>query len=310
MRVRRTLPAIASAAILVMALSCSSAPPKRDTVANVKNQAAEASVFGNEYFQQGRYDLALQSFARALEYNTSVDNTEGIIRSYDSIGRVHMAVGDLERAEELFARAREMAREEGGTLLFASTNSLGEVYLRKGEPQKALSIFQEALAIPAARLTAEQTGVLSHNLGTAQMNLGNGAEALALFEKSLSINLANKLFEAAAADCYMMASLRSKEGDLAGARKDGERALQYDKQVENSPGIVLDLYALGTIALRSGDPESAYDYFRRSYLAATALGARAQMRKALERLVETGDALGRSEEAEGYRKTLEELENR
>jgi tetratricopeptide (TPR) repeat protein len=307
---RRTITAVASTAAFALAISCSSAPPKSDTVAIVRNQAAEASVFGNAYFQQGRYDLALQSFTRALEYNTSVDNTEGIIRSYDSIGRVHMALGELERAAEFFSRAREMARGQGGTLLFMSTNSLGEAYLRRGEPQKALATFEEALAIPGAKLTAEQIAILSHNLGTAHMNLGNDSRALELLAKALAANLANKLFEAAAANCYMMASIRAKQGDFSGARSDAERALRYDKQIENSSGIILDLYALGTIASRSGDREASLDFFRRSYLVATTLGAKAQTRKALERLVETAEALGLNEEAEGYRKALEELGDR
>jgi tetratricopeptide (TPR) repeat protein len=288
-------------------VSCSSAPPKSDTVTTVKDQAAQNSGFAEAYFRQGRYDLALQFFTQSLNQNTSIDNVEGITQSYVAIGKTYMAMGSLDMAEDIFLKARERARAAASPLFFMASSSLGELYLAKGDPQKALAVFEEALAMPAGSRTPGQTAQLNHNLGTAQKALSNFPKALEYFNKSLEINTAGKLIESAAADYYMIASVYSLQGRYEDAAKSAETALSLDKKIESSPGIAQDLYALGLIATRRRDLAAAYDYFQRSYLVFVTLGSKPGMRKALAELIAATDGLGRSSEADGYRKTLADL---
>jgi tetratricopeptide (TPR) repeat protein len=311
MRCRRDVPLRTLSAGIACALalfaSCSTAPQKIETVTTVKNQAAQASSFGDAYFKQGRYDLALQFFTQALDYNTSVDNGEGVIQSYDAIAKVYMATGDLGTAEDIFTRARELSRGSKKSLFFLSSNSLGELYLARGEPQKSLIIFEEALAMPEEARSPAQLGILYHNLGTTQKNLGNPDKALEYYGKSLQINLASKLIEEAASDYYMIASVNSKQGDYEQAARNAELALAYDKKIESSQGIAKDLYALGLIATRRKDTASAYDYFQRAYLVYTTLGQKAEMKKSLTDLIASAESLGKTAEVASYRAALAEL---
>jgi tetratricopeptide (TPR) repeat protein len=308
MRVTRPWGALCALVSLTLLASCSSAPPKSDTVTTMKTQAAQDSITGDAYFRQGRFDLALQFFTRSLNENTAVDNGDGIIQSYNAIGKTYMALGALDKAEELLLSARDHARSAGAPLLFVSTNNLGELYLAKGEPQKSLAMFEEAMAMPASSRTPAQTGVLYHNLGTAEKDLGDPLKALDYYGKSLEVNLSNKLFEQAAANYYMIAAVHSKKGELDEAQKNALAALDFDKRVENSPGIAQDLYALGLIANRRKDPAAAYDYFQRSYLVFTTLGIKPQMEKSLTELITAADELGRTAEAASFRKQLADLE--
>ena len=288
-------------------LSCSSAPKKSDTVVTVKIQADQDTASGEGYYRQGRYDLALQFFTNALSQFTSVDDGAGIVRSYTSIGKCYIALGSLEQAESILLQAGEKARGEDPSLLFDASITLGELYLARGRPQEALSTLQEAShAAPGSRDPA-RAALLNHDLGTAEKNLGNSAKALEYFALSLNANLAGKLFAEAAADYYMIASVHSRDGKYDEALRNAARALAYDKQVENSPGIAKDLSALGIIAAKKGDHAAAFDYYRRSYLVATTLGFREDMRKALAGLVAAADALGRTEDAAAYRKALADL---
>jgi tetratricopeptide (TPR) repeat protein len=313
-----TAPFLLAAACL-LAVSCSTAPKKAETVTDSKNRAAEATDIGNAYFRQGRYDLALRFFTQALDYNTSVDNEEGIIQSSNSIGKVYMTMGAVDAAEDIFTRALSRAKSEGTELFFLTSNNLGELYLQKGEPAKALATFEQVLALPvgapsgasssarASGLSDLQKAVLYHNTGAAHKNLGDFAKAREDLEKSLAINTAHKLAEETAADYYMLASVDSKQGDLESAMKNAELALATDKKIENSVGIAMDLYALGIISSRRKDVAAAYDYFQRSYLVATTLSMRSDMRKALVELIAAAEALGRATEAEDYRRALVEL---
>jgi tetratricopeptide (TPR) repeat protein len=298
---------IGIALCLAMIISCSSAPSKSDTVTTVRDQAAQNSGYAETYFRQGRYDLALQFFTQSLNQNTSIDNVEGITQSYVAIGKTYIAMGSLDMAEDILVKARERARTASPSLFFMASISLGELYLARGDPHKGLAVFEEALAMPADSRTPAQTAQLNHNLGTAQKALADYPKALEYFNKSLQINTAHKIIDSAAADHYMIASVYSLQGRYDDAMKSAETALLLDKKIESSPGIAQDLYALGLIANRRKDTAAAYDYFQRSYLVFVTLGSKPGMRKALVELITATDGLGRSSEADGYRKTLADL---
>jgi tetratricopeptide (TPR) repeat protein len=290
--------------LAVFAAACSSAPPKSDTTTNVKNQAADAEVSGQQYFSQGRYELALQFFTQALDANGSVDNVEGVIRSRTAIGQVYLATGRLRAAQDMLTAAREQARTRSAPLFIDASISLGELYLREDDPQKSLGIFQETISAPQVKLTPMQTGVLYHDIGAAWKASGDLAKALDWLSKALQNNVANKLLEPAAADYYMIASVHSKEGDFVAASSSAEQALAVDKKIENTSGIAKDLYAMALIAAKKGDTPTAYDYYQRAYSVFTSMGDTEGMKKSLTQLVSIAQSLGRDEEAQGYQKAL------
>lgn len=305
---RARLRAVVAAATALLALAaCSSAPKPTDGATDVKNRAAEAAQFGNSYYRQGRYDLALQFFTQALNENLSVDNEPGVVQSYNSIGRVYLAVGMVDEAEAAFLEASPIAGRLGGEALFVTSNNLGELYLRRGDAAGALATFERVLGGSLAGMPPAQVGLLYHNLGSAYKATGDLPRAMEWLKKALAINLEQKLYEEAAADYYMIASVHSKQGDLEAAARNAGLALEYDKRIENALGVVKDLAALGLIAGKAGDHAAAYDYFRRSHLAATALSSRADIRAALEGLIASGEALGRTAEVAGHRKALADL---
>jgi tetratricopeptide (TPR) repeat protein len=307
MRTPEILLACACAAAVVLAASCSSAPKKTDTVTTMRKQAAQDAASGETYYRQGRYELALQFLTLALNEYTSVDDAEGIITVYNALGRTYVATGSLDTAEAIFLKARESARAVSVSQLFLTSINLGELYLAQGGADKALAIFEEALAMPEASHTKPQAAVLYHDLGTARKNLGDSAKALEYYGKSLEINLSQKLAAEAASDYYMIASVHSLEGRYADATQNANKALALDKQIENSPGIAKDLYALGLISAKSGDMAAAYEYFQRSYLVYTTLSFQAERKKALTQLIAAAESLGRTADADAYRATLAEL---
>src|SRR5271157_3564846 len=101
---------LAFAFCFTLLASCSSAPPKSDTITAVRDQAAQNSGYAEAYFRQGRYDLALQFFTQSLNQNASIDNVEGITQSYVAIGKTYIAMGSLDMAEDILLKARARAR--------------------------------------------------------------------------------------------------------------------------------------------------------------------------------------------------------
>jgi tetratricopeptide (TPR) repeat protein len=307
MRARRAGLLCALAAAAVIATSCSTAPRQADSVSTMKRQAAQDAAYGDSYYRQGKYALATQFLTLALNEYTSVDDVQGVISVYNALGKAAMATGDLDAAEALLLKARENAKGVSEPLLFVTTINLGELYLAKKDAQQAFMTLSYAQGMALKTRTRAQTAVLFHDLGTAAKNLGNSAKALEFYGKSLEINLSQKLFAEAASDYYMMASVHSVEGRGGEALELGRKALELDKQVENSPGIAADLYALGLIAAKAGDVAAAFDWFQRSYLVYTTLGFMAERKKALVQLAAAAESLGRTAELETYRSALAEL---
>jgi len=293
--------------MLACVLSCSTAPAPTDARSTVKNQAAQDSASGEGYYRQARYDLALQFFMQALNGYTSVDDTAGVATTCNLIGKTYLVTGSLDQAEIMFTRARAKAQEISPSLVLDATNNLGELYLTRGDAQKALATFQEALALPAVAQSTARTALLYHNMGTAEKNLSNPAGALEYYQKSLQMNLSNRLNAEAAADYYMIASVHSRQGRFDEALRNADLALSYDKRVENSPGIAEDLYALGLISTRKKDPAAAFDFYQRSYLVYVTMGLKPGLKKTLTALISTADERGRNADAETYRKALADL---
>jgi tetratricopeptide (TPR) repeat protein len=307
MRRSPALTAVIPLAAAFLLAACSSAPKTSETATDVKNRAAEAALSGNTYYRQGRYELALQYFTQALNENLSVDNEAGVVQSYNSIGRVYLAVGMNDEAESAFVKASAIAVRLGGEPLFVTSNNLGELYLRRGDARGAVEIFERVLGGSLKDVQQDQVGLLYHNLGSAYKATGELDKAMEWLRKALAINLGEKLYEEAAADYYMIASVHSKQGDYVSAAKNAELALENDKRVENALGVTKDLLALGLIASRAGDHAAAYGYFERSHLAATALGSTMDIRSALEGLITSGEALGKTAGVAAYRKALADL---
>jgi tetratricopeptide (TPR) repeat protein len=305
---RSASPALLLALALALALAaCSSAPQKTDESTDVKNRAAAAALSGNTYYRQGRYELALQFFTQALNENLSVDNEAGVVQSYNSIGRVYLAVGMHDEAESSFVKAEAIALRLGGEPLFVTSNNLGELALRRGDARGAVEIFEHVLGGSLKGVTQDQLGLLYHNLGSAYKATGDLDRAMEWLRKALAVYLGQKLYEEAAADYYMIASVFSKRGDYASAAESALLALDYDKRTENALGVTKDLLALGLIASRAGDHATAYGWFERSRLAATALRSTSDIRSALEGLISSAEALGKTDEAAAHRKALADL---
>lgn len=304
------LPTAAFLLACALLAGCSTAPKPSEMVTETRNRAAEATRIGNTWLRQARYDLALRYFTEALQYNASIDNRDGVIRSTNSIGRVDMALGDFEEAGRLFARAAAQSAGASQELAVLSRSNQGELLLAQGRSDEALAVFDELLALPAAgagAMTTEQRAILLHNRGTARRDLGDYDGARHDLSESLSMNLAARRSEAAASDYYMLASVDARQEDLGAAAANLQLALDLDKKVENSLGISKDLYALGVVSRRRGDSAAAFDYFERAYAVSTTLSLRADMRRSLAGLIETATALGRTAEAEEYRAALDAL---
>ena len=294
--------------VALLMAGCSSAPKPKLEINSVKNEAAQYTTAGNANFDQGNYSEARKFFELALQDNLSIYNEPGMVGSYNSLGKVYLAVGDLDGAEVDFRNAQDVAKRLNNLELLIETESnLGELQLARGQRSEALATFKGALA-KAADPQSLIAARLDHNIGAAYKELGDYASALEFLERSLALHLALKAAGEQASDYYMIASVYSKENDFKQATDYATLALASDQKMENKPGIASDLLALGLIAERSGDLKTAYTRYFASFQVYKSIGLVANVKELLGRLARIASDLGRPNEAASYRQALKSLE--
>jgi tetratricopeptide (TPR) repeat protein len=300
-------PVLAAGLLLALASGCSSAPKGAGESYAVRNKAAEYSKLADQALGRGEYDTAVKIYREALEADSSIDDVAGAAGIHASLGRAYLAAGLAAQAEKEFSSAIEYARISGARPAAAlATAGLGELLYAKGDREGALARFEEALGLASGDEAA--AAVALHDAATAKAALGREAEAEADLAKAAAINKKLKRPTELASNHYVLASIRSKAGDLAGAMSAILAALASDKKAENGPGIAQDLAAAASISARAGNKQEAYDYWTRSFDTALAANRPESVRKALVALSGLAAELGRAADAARYAELLSRLD--
>ena len=234
-----------------------------------------------------------------------MDNVDGVIRSRISIGQVYLALDRVDAAEDMLTRARAQARTRNQSLFIDSSINLGELYLGKDDPKKALEIFQQALDA-GTKLTPGQSGVLFYDIGSAWKSSGIRRRPWS----GLPVPAGESAEQAPCAgrrgllhDRFRVFQERGLR-DSALEREPGAGIGQEDGEL---PGIAKDLFALGLISAKKKDVEGAYDYFQRAYGVFATLGAKDGVRKSLAELIPIAQSTGRDADAQVYQQALDKV---
>ncbi len=319
MTVKTALTAVAVSFFLL--LGCSSLRGGSDEVVTTRNQAAEFIRYGTTYAVRAEYEQALSLYENALGLSISVDDQNGVARALNAIGKIYVATGDLSTAEAQFQRAVKIAeRGTAGTTvdtadrmietLIEGKSNLGDLALRRGDTERALAFFSEAIELVGPRHTTPVAAILYHNVGAAHGRLGRYDDAEEYLRRALAINEQRRIHGEVAANLYMLASVYSRRGLFDEAYDLAYQALERDKMIENPLGIAQDLFALGSIERRRTRFDAAHEYYTRAFDIYLTLGVVPEVVRALSALEENAVSMGREEDARVYATRRETVELR
>ena len=113
-----------------------------------------------------------------------------------------------------------LARDVGdGWLISAATNNLGNVYMREGDYERAIELFEESLAIGEERGDLDRRARELTNLGHARHELGELDRAGDLFRSGLAASAEIGLFEIELSAMWGIASCQADAGDTVTAAR-------------------------------------------------------------------------------------------
>ncbi len=252
-------------AVLFALISCSST--KRPMVIRTVAAQADASYEeANNLIAYGKYAMADDKLSNARNLAVSIDDAYLLTRICFSRVSYCLAMGQIEQAESEIKEAEKYynrcSKEQKKILSGTFTIYQSRINLAKNENLDASYI-----------LMAKEKNYISEKYYLAYWNRVYGDICVALkrygeadkaFTEAAQIHIKSRYLAEIGQDYYSLARSRSLEGKKDGAVEAIELALKYDKDAENTLGIILDYFACAKILVKDNpsenDRKKAHEY--------------------------------------------------
>jgi CHAT domain-containing protein/tetratricopeptide (TPR) repeat protein len=248
------------------------------------------------YRSEGKYNQALEGYARALASFEAVEFTAGIALALNNLSAVHMDQGNYTQA--VGYAEKSLAMSEGQPAARPLLN-LGILNMILGNYDLALEFFGK---LESGGHTREKDMDARRLYGIAQVydSLGNFGEAMAYYLRSMA------LFEALG-ERANVASVLNAIGNIHDSQDNYAQALDYyQKSLALKEALNLKtrigptLNNLGNVHRKQGQFEKALEYYRRSLAIGEAQRARSDMGIALSGIGLVHRSKGELNEALAY----------
>lgn len=241
---------------------------------------------GNAGIMQSDYSRAFKSFVNAqaifeemVKTNQSKEVTNGLARTYGSIGVVCSEQNNYAKALEYYFKALKIYKEtKQDNIVARAYNNVGIVYKSLKEYDKALGYFQQALEIQK-KIGDNTLAITLTNIGNIYLIQNKDAVAYKYYlraEKPL-INDGNKR---GLGELYNnFGNYYNKTGDLKQAEANYNKALAVFNEIGEKYGASASLAYLGNLYAAQSSNIKALDYLQKSSVLAKEIGVLEQVRE-------------------------------
>jgi tetratricopeptide (TPR) repeat protein len=251
--------------IMLVSVSCSTAPKNPGDVYNLRSHAESLLEAANRDAGRGNFDNALLLLDECRRTAILVDDPSLIIRSRLSRGNVLLALG---KTDEAFAEW-EFAVGEAQRFGSAELLSVSKIYRARGNLVSGKAGAQAVLD----EVNRESANIKNDRLylafswqvkGLVLRVLESYGQAEDAVKRSLEIHERDRYLENASYDWYVIASIRSLAGNTTGALEALDTSIALDRRIENSWGLASSWRARGDVYRKAGRHSEADEAYRRA----------------------------------------------
>lgn len=179
--------------------------------------------------------------------------------------RLHAAGNRADEALTLYAKALELQRQVADTQSQAAImNDLAALHERVGRPDEALNLWQRALDLFDSLGDERGVAAVLHNMAGVHEARGDLDDALSLWNRSLEIEERIGHESGKASTWQEMARAVADGGDLARALPLWDRAMEVLRRIGDTQGLSTALHNIAWALLENGDPHQAIARWRES----------------------------------------------
>ena len=249
-----------------------------DTSPKVKHKAETTNPEAYEFYLNGKHKYEKREstddtdIARGL-LQKAIELDDNLISAKNLLGTSYRAMGDFDKAREIFTSALKQAEELGDKVGMGNNlNGIGTVHHEKGDLDRALDYYGRSLATAKELGDKRGMGATLNNLGTVYGNKGDLDRALDYYGRSLAI--AKELGDKRGMGYSLnnIGTVHLNKGDLDRALDYYGRSLAIREELGDEFGMGMSLGSIGTVHGNKGDLDRALDYYGRSLAIREELG--------------------------------------
>ena len=192
----------------------------------------------------------------------------GSSNGWECMGRILLAVGQPDKAEELYHTLLEQTSDQGDQARYY--HHLGYIKNQQGDYQEALSFYERALEIKEKSLPANHPSLATsyNNIGAVYDNMGEYSKALSFYERVLEIwekslpadhpNLTTSYNN--------IGAVYQNMGEYSKALSFYERALEIKEKSlpANHPSLATSYNNIGLVYKNMGEYSKALSFYERA----------------------------------------------
>ena len=155
---------------------------------DVKHQASLTGNLGNLLFDMGELEPSLEYHTLSLKAEEQLDNQEGIIASYITIGVVYVELNNMEKAFQYFEDAKTVAEKiEHHYYAQFCHNNIGMLYMNQKDFNKALPYFERSLELSETLGLKSNIAASYNSIGACYQEMNDIGQSLKHLKKALAI---------------------------------------------------------------------------------------------------------------------------
>ncbi|WP_432380453.1 diguanylate cyclase [Duganella sp. P38] len=220
---------------------------------------------GQTYAEQGNFPAALAKLQHAVEMaRPPAGDRLSLVAALNALAKLHTQMKEYESAAETLAELLDETEKlnSRGRMAMAKNTEYG-LAIDSGQPQRALRVLQESLALERHMGAERMVGVTLVNLSDSYLKQRDYARAAQYAQESLQSaqKTRDKSTEATARLNLGQAYLGI--GRLAEGKRQYELGLERYEQENNKPDLQVALREYGEALERAGDLRGAVDAYHR-----------------------------------------------
>lgn len=241
---------------IITLTGCSSVPKRSMKTTTISDLAYSNLEMGNNLLFQGNELLAKQFVDTAYRQALSVDDVRLLSRI--CLAKSKLLARDPALSAKDIAQAISFAQESKDTSLITLCmlyNAQNLIVLTAHENSsdmepvyKALEIAQEAVSL--SKKSAYNRAFAYRIAGEAYIKLAQWKEAETALKEAAKIHTKERYLDEIGLDWYLLAQAYSLGGVFAEAEKALQTAILYDRDAENTLGLIADYRALHTVSAK------------------------------------------------------------
>jgi signal transduction histidine kinase len=216
-------------------------------------------ILGNGYGALGQYEISLQYFLNALQKFEELEDELGIFASLNNVGVIYLKLGNFEEALDIFERL-DANHDPNDVNQVTIPVNLGFIHYELGNFEEAEFHLNRALNY-AGNVDKRAYGLSNFKLGQIHLAQKDYSEAIAAFNQSIAIyeEFRNELEEVQSLNG--LAQVYLELGNTSKAKEYASRAFDIADRNNGLPEKRNSLETLYIISRQSGDFEDAISYF-------------------------------------------------